>query len=191
MIKYNLYSKIHLNLNYLFNDFIILYYLLPGYLRHALAARPSGGGGWQWWAASRDRIIKCPKIDYVRKILCVQIVYIIYIKIEKILKLFFRHLNVEYIVSSTKKVNIFLPLDRYCFIKYQYILHIFTILWGLEVGFLTILSWVFRYHYYFFFFFMKSNPRRGVPVRCSLYRSRKILTLPKRRETWSSERVEA
>ena len=42
-----------------------------------------------------------------------------------------------------------------------------------------------------FFFFMKSNARRGAPVRCCPYGSRKTLALPKRRESWSSERVEA
>ena len=36
---------------------------------------------------------------------------------------------------------------------------------------------------------MKSNARRGAPVRCNTYVSRKILALPKRREIWSSERV--
>ena len=45
--------------------------------------------------------------------------------------------------------------------------------------------------YIFFFFPMKSNARRGAPEWCSPYESRKILALLKRRESWSSERVEA
>ena len=40
------------------------------------------------------------------------------------------------------------------------------------------------------FFSMKSNARRGAPEWCSFYVSRKILALLKRRESWSSERVE-
>ena len=52
-------------------------------------------------------------------------------------------------------------------------------------------SVILRLPFFFFFFFMKSNARRGAPEWCSLYVSRKILVLPKRRESWSSERVEA
>ena len=38
---------------------------------------------------------------------------------------------------------------------------------------------------------MQSNARRGAPVRCSPYGSRKTLALPKKRKSCSSERVEA
>ena len=42
---------------------------------------------------------------------------------------------------------------------------------------------------FFVFFLMQSNARRGAPARCSPYESRKILALPKRRESWSCERL--
>ena len=45
--------------------------------------------------------------------------------------------------------------------------------------------------FFFFFFSMKSNARRGAPEWSSPYEYRKILALLKRRESWSSERVEA
>ena len=55
------------------------------------------------------------------------------------------------ILLSTKQVNILPFLIDNWLIKYQYILHIFTSLWGLGVEFSTIPRWVFRYLYAEFF----------------------------------------
>ena len=48
-----------------------------------------------------------------------------------------------------------------------------------------------RNFFFFFFFLMKSNAKRGAPEWCSPYESRTLLALLKRRQSWSSERVEA